>query len=428
MAKLLDGLISVEGRREWRSHWPVVASAMVALAIGHIHLVSMGIMIPHLEGEFGWSRSQITASFLIISLVGFSLSPVLGIVIDKIGSRRVALGGVMLYSSAVALLALTPGSIWIWWAQWFLVAMGSTLLNPTVWVTAISSHFSQSRGVAIAGVLSATGAMAFLGPIATVMLVDQFGWRGGYAVWGSIGLLLAFPPLYFWFFSAKDPNKLRPPTAGPVHNTLTTGPSLSEQIRSKAFIKLATAGPIMSLIFIGFVVNSVPILKEGGLSTVGAASIAGLVGVSQIIGRLASGFLVDRFNARYVGAIVVWFPIFTALILILAGGSTIAAAIAVLLFGFAVGAEVDALAYLCSRHFGLSRLGSIFGVLMGLTVLGAGVGPMLASLIYDTFGSYRTVLFAIVPICLLASYSFLTLGPYPESSGETDAASARKLP
>lgn len=392
---------------------------MVTMAVCHVHVVSLGIMMPDLEGEFGWSRSQITGSFLIVSLIGFSLSPVLGMVIDQIGPRRVALSGITLYCAAIALLALTPGSIWVWWAQWSLVAIGFTLLNPTVWVTAITSHFSQSRGLAIAGVLSATGAMTFAGPLATVMLVDRFGWRGGYALWGLIGFLLAFPPLYFWFFSAKDRNRVLSPAAGPIHNTPTIGASLSEQIGSKAFIKLATAGPVMSLVFIGFIVNSVPILKEGGLTTVGAAAIAGLAGISQIIGRLTSGFLVDRFNARYVGAIVVWCPIFTALILLLAGQSTIAAAIAVLLFGFAAGAELDALAYLCSRYFGFVRLGSILGVLMGLCVLAAGVGPILASLVYDAFGSYRTVLFAMVPLCLLSSYSFLTLGPYPRSSGET---------
>ena len=80
--------------------------------------------------------------------------------------------------------------------------------------------------------------------------------------------------------------------------------------------------------------------------------------------------------------------------------------------GFAVGAETDVISYVSSRLFGLRRLGTLLGVIIGFMLLGNGVGPFLVSLTYDAFGSYDAVLWAAMPLCLICSYCFASLGPY----------------
>lgn len=410
--------MSPAARAEWREHWPVVVSAMVSLAACHAHVLSLGVMIGSLEKEFGWSRAEITSGLFAIALVLFPLSPVMGIAIDRFGPRRIALWGVAIYCLSVASLSLAQPAIWSWWLLWLFVACGCLFVTPTVWVSAITSLFFASRGLAFAMVLSGTGLMAFAGPLLTYVLVDHFGWRMAYVMLGGGTAAIALPILYLFFSSAKDRFRTRSPSDDGPAASLLTGKSLPEGIKSMTFVRLVTAGPIMTIAFTAFVVNVVPILVSSGLTMATAAAIAGVVGVSQITGRLMAGYLVDRFNARLVGAAVVLCPMIASLMLMSIGSSVLLAAVAVFIYGLAIGAELDVLAYLASRSFGARNFGALFGVIVGFCSLGAGIGPILGSLAYDYYGSYHLLLWAIVPLCLLSSYCFFTVAPYPSFDDE----------
>ena len=186
MLKLLDKLVVVEGRGEWRSHWLVVFASMVGIMIAQIHLYSLGAMMAPLEREFGWSRAEISSGLLILSIVVFPLSPIMGIAIDRFGPRRIALCGVTFYSLSIALLSLAQKPIWTWWLLWTLVASGCLFIKPTVWIAAVASLFTASRGLALAVTLSASGIVSSFGPLFTVFLVENFGWRTAYFLLGGL--------------------------------------------------------------------------------------------------------------------------------------------------------------------------------------------------------------------------------------------------
>lgn len=421
MFDLINSRVNPGGEMEWRQNWPVVASAMAGLAAAHSHLYSMGVMIAPLESEFGWSRAKITSGLFIISMILFPLSPVLGAAIDRFGPRRIALSGILIYCLAVASLSLTQQSIWSWWLLWVFVGLGALFLTPTVWVTAITSLYSSSRGLALACLLSATGFMSFSGPLVTYFLVDNFGWRMAYVLWGAISATISIPLLFFFFSSAKDKRRTGAAVADHYDIVAQNGVSFREAVGSISFVKLAIAGPVMAVVFTAFIVNIVPILSYSGIGTATAAAIAGVTGIAQIIGRLSSGYLIDRFDARHVGAIVVLFPVIAVGLLILFGGSAFFALVAVFFFGLAAGSELDVLAYLSSRIFGARNFGAIFGAIMGMAALGGGIGPILGNMVYDHSNSYAALLWAIIPLCLLSSYSFFSLGAYPEFDGDEAA-------
>lgn len=413
MFNLGDSRVNPGGAAEWRQHWPVVASAMAGLAAAHTHLYSMGVMIAPIENELGWSRAQITSGLFIISMILFPLSPVLGVAIDRFGPRRIALSGITIYCLGVASLSLTQQSIWSWWLLWILVGIGALFLTPTVWVTAITSLYSSSRGLALACLLSATGIMSFSGPLVTYFLVENFGWRMTYLLWGLISATISLPLLFFFFSSAKDKRRIAAVTDRNEPPLAHSGVTFREGLGSISFFKLAIAGPVMAIVFTAFIVNIVPILTRSGIGTATAAAIAGVTGIAQIIGRLSSGFLIDRFDARLVGAMIVLFPVIAAALLIRFGGSPSFALIAVFFFGLAAGAELDVLAYLASCFFGARNFGAIFGAIIGMAALGSGLGPILGNLIFDHSGSYAPLLWGVIPLCLLSSYSFFSLGAYP---------------
>jgi MFS family permease len=410
-------LIDAEGQREWREHWPVVVASMMGVLFSIMHLLTLGVMIAPLHREFGWSRAEITFGPLLIPLVGLPLSPLIGLAIDRYGPRRIGLAGVMLYCAALAALSLAQQPIWTWWLLWLLLAFAFLFVTPTVWVTAVTSLFSASRGLALAVLLTANGIAALVMPILTYTLIKNFGWRGTYIFMGSLAAAITLPMLYFFFFSAKDRSRLEQTVASsPDHQgcLILAGVSVRAGLGSFAFFKLAFVGVGAALVFNGLFVNFVPILISSGIRPPSAAAIAGLGGITSIIGRLGAGQLLDRFNARIIGAIAMTFPVVSCLLLIVFAGSKAAAAIAILLFGLAAASELDVLSYLSSRLFGLRNFGAIFGIIIGFVLLGAGGGPFLANLIYDFSGSYHIDLLIAMALCLVNSYCFLSTGPYPK--------------
>lgn len=428
----MQSFIDTAGRKEWREHWPVVVTTMMGLMFSLVHISTVGVMIAPLEHEFGWSRAQITSGLLFIALVGFPLSPFLGLAIDRFGPRSIALFGMALYSVALAALSLAQQPIWTWCILWLFLAFAFLFVSPTVWVAAITSLFSASRGLALGVVLSATGLTALVTPFLTYTLVANFGWRLAFVFLGGLAAVITLPLIYIFFSSAKDQGWRKNSTVrviGSNHpaTSALAGVSAREGLRSTAFIKLALVAALMSLIFNALFVNFVPILTSSGIHPARAAAITGLAGATTILGRLGAGILLDRFNARLVGAVTVTFPIFSCLLLIVFAGSTPAASVALLLFGFSPGAEVDALSYLASRLFGLRNFGALFGIIIGFITLGIGAGPVLASLIYEVSGSYLLDLWIAIPLCLVSSYCLFSLGPFPEfdQDEQTNQSSAQ---
>jgi len=415
MVDVINKLIVPDGKNEWRQHWPVVATTMLGYMISVIHLYSIGVMIAPLQQKFGWSRAEITSGLLIISVVVAPLAPLMGMAIDHFGPRRIALCGVTIYCASIALLSLAQPPIWTWWLLWAFVGVGNLFLAPTVWTAAITSLFSASRGLALAVSMSATGIISSGGPPLTYFLIEHCGWRTAFVLWGAVPAAIGLPLLYLFFSSAKDETR-----TGPIKKSsgsevqAKVGPPFRERVKSVALLKLASAGFIMSIVSIALIVNIVPILTSFGMRPANAAAIAAIVGISQIVGRLTGGYLLDRLNARWVGAVIMIFLAVTCLILIAFRASIPFATVAVLIFGLSIGAEMDVLAYLAARFFGLQKFGTLYGFMVGLLTFGGGLAPVLASLSYDLSGSYLPVLWAIVPLCLLTGYLFLALGPYPK--------------
>ena len=405
--------VSSAGMAEFRKNWTVVLATMIGFALSQIHLYSLGVMIGPLEHSFGWSRTNISSGLLIVSIVVFPLAPLMGRAVDRFGPRRIALLGTTLYCGSVAALALAQPPVWTWWLLWLLVAFGNVFLTPTIWIAAISSLFDASRGLALALAMSGSGLVSLGAPVLTNVLVAHFGWRTAYAVLGGLAAAIMLPILYMFFSSAADqgrvagPNPVQGPASG------TTGLTIAEALRSPPFLKLAVTGFLLSIMTMSVLVNLIPILSSLGIDRSNAPALAGVVGITQIMGRLAGGFLLDRFNARLVGSVTVLFPLLSCMMLLIAGGSAIVAAAAILIFGLTVGAEIDVIAYLTGRFVGMRNFGVLFGAIIALLTLGTGLGPVCASLIYDLTKSYGIVLWVVLVLSLSTSLMLLNLGPYP---------------
>ena len=121
----------------------------------------------------------------------------------------------------------------------------------------------------------------------------------------------------------------------------------------------------------------------------------------------------DRYTGRFVGGAVLLFPIIGCVLLLTLQLDPLTALLVGGIIGLSLGAEVDVFAVLSARYFGVANYGLLFGTIAGLISFGAGVGPTLAGLVFDTYGGYDYLFVAIMPMLVASSLLVLSLGKEP---------------
>jgi MFS family permease len=388
----------------------------MGMSLATIAVYSTGLFLEPLEREFGWSRAELSFGMTIYSIVAVPLGPFVGRWIDRWGARRIAIPGVIIFGAMFASLSLVGSSIMSWWGLWVGIALASLGISPTLWIAAVSSRFEKSRGLAIALSMCGTAISSFFTPLIARWLIDLVGWRSAYAYiglgWSALALLLVLP----FFFDARDRvqavHKSKP--AAPEATPNLTGLTFQEAMRNRAFQKLGIASLLVSLSIVGTVVHLMPILGMRGLNRETAAGVLSILGIASALGKLGTGWLFDRVNARPIAAICLALPAIPLFMLAISPlGQALPAAIAVALLGFAAGAELSATAYLTTRYVGLRAFAQNYAIISCIMAFSAGVGPFIAGLIYDSTGSYGLLLFGGIPVAFVAGLFIATMGPFP---------------
>ena len=399
---------------EWTRYWPLVLASMVGFSFHSAATYSIGLFITPLDNEFGWGRAEITGGLTIAAILSIPLAPLVGAMIDRWGSRRLAIPGLILTALCIASFSLANGSVTQWLALWTGYAILSLGIKATMWTAAISSVFSANRGLALALVLSGTPVAQILAPPLSNWLIDSFGWRMAW-VWLGVGWCLpALVLCVLFLFDAHDQRRIAVRAGKQVSNAELPGLSVREAIRNIPLLRVGVATLIIMVLAIGFIVHQVPILTEAGVTREKAAYLASLAGIAGIIGKLITGYLLDRFHTSWIAglSIAIAAPAFVMLLEPLRTPSLIV--VAMFIIGYTAGCKLQICAYLTSRYGGMKNFGKIFGVMSSLVAMGAGLGPLVAGGIHDLFGSYTPLIIAGIPASLVAGLLLVGLGPYPE--------------
>lgn len=411
------------GWDEWREGWGVVLAATVGITIAVTHIYAIGVLLGPIEQTFGWSRTVASSGLTIVSVIAFLAAPFVGFAVDKLGPRRIGLAGLVVFCSGIAALSLASASPWSWWGLWLIVALGNMGVKGTIWTAGVAGRFQVTRGTALAVALCGTGLGAAVLPLLSAQLAQSHGWRGAVIGVGAIELAVALPLVLLFFYGARDLDRRDRRDSKLLK---LTGLGVREALLSRRFFQLGGAAFAFAVAAIGTVFHFAPILQEGGLAPTRAAAIAGLIGIATIVGRIITGFLVDRMQATRVGMVVFLIPVL-AWIGIMSGQFTGAGPYVVACaVGLAAGAELDLVAYLVTRYFGLRSFGVVFGTISGLLGLAAGVGPLTAAMMFDRFGSYQPVGWIFIPLFVLGSLLVGSLGRYPEFDDEAAVEDASR--
>jgi MFS family permease len=398
-----------DARAEWRSFWFLPFAAALGYSTSVLHVYSIGPFIEPLQREFSWSRAQVSVGITVASFLSALFCVPIGILVDRVGPRRVGLVGVLIMAAAFALLGTATGAVANWIVLWAVIAFGTLCVQATVWTSAVASRFEASRGLALAITLSGGSLSATVFPLLATWLIGAHGWRTAFAALGGIWAGLVFPVLLLCFRGSRDTVSQALPTPGAA----LAGMTLSEGLRSPTLYKLLLASALFSFTAIGAVVHFVPILTDRGAAPLAAAGIASLVGVFSIIGRLGTGVLLDRFPGHLIGAAAFLLPIIASVLLLLDGTNPVSQSIAAAVLGLTVGSEVDVIAYLAARHFGLRNFGALYGAMVMALSLGTAFGPLAAGAVFDRHASYAPFLMLTIVLMTSSAAALLSLGPTP---------------
>jgi len=394
---------------EFRNAWKVLVAAIVgvSLCVTGLPNYAIGLFIDPLSKEFGWSRSAISLWSVWQMGALACVTPVVGILIDRFGSRPIALVSIPLFAAAIASMSLLGGDIRMLYAGAVATSIlgGGTIV--TLYSKTVNGWFRTGRGRALGFLGSGIALASIFGPRALQIVVDRVGWRAGFQFLALI-VLMAFPFVYFLLFERNRDSGA--PDAAPVW-----GLTLKEAVRTSVFWYQAVSYFLISLLTNGLMITLVPYLTDQNLTRAQAAGHLGLFGVSSLLGRLVSGFIFDRFRAPPVCAVIYFMA--TAATAALAFLGVGFSSVCIIVIGLALGSETDALGYLTARYFGMRAYGEIATLFAVGLAIGNGIGPFAVSRLHELSGGYAAPFLVVAALTGIAAVLMVLLSRHPYLKG-----------
>lgn len=392
--------------------WPVLAMALVGVStsVSALLLYSLGALIVPLEQAFGWSRADLQLVSSFIAAGGALSVNAVGWLNARHGMRQVSRVSLVLLSTGLLGMTLLPvnGSIGWLYLGYFLLPLLGVGTTPVTWTQWVNLWFERHRGFALSLVLCGTGVAAAVLPPAITWVVGRSDWRAGFVLLAVLPLLLTLP------WAARTlPVQVRA-SSGSATGTLP-GLTFAQAARTRAFWLCNGALSLVVAGVVGMVSNTVPLLRDLGLSAVAAGAVFSVFGLSLIAGRLLVGVLLDRFWAPAVAAVTLSLPAIGCALFWQADGQTPVAALmlATALVGVGSGAEFDIAAYLVARYFGLRDYGKTFGVHLGVATIGSAIAPFLFAALLRAGMGYGPLLQVCMACFLIGPVLLLGMGRYP---------------
>jgi MFS family permease len=399
--------------------WWMVLVTAIALAAGPILVAStFGIFIKPLAETFGWSRSAISLGFSIIAGMASLAAPVVGVLADRVGPRKVILCAALLFGSGFLSFAFLSASIWHFYALYIFIALGGIGLTTIPYATTIARWFVRQRGLALGfmGVGVFVGGM-YAPPLVTYV-ITHWGWRWAYVTLGLLVWSIILPVIGLFLVESPQQLGLRPdgdtegrksPTISTSHATPGRDCTFAEARAMLPFWLMAVSFFLLSVTIHGCITHLAPLLTDQGLSAQQAATVLMLFSGMGAVGRVTTGYLVDRLPPHLVATgyfLVVVIGLFAAL----GSSNERLALLFAAMIGLGFGAESDIMPYLTACYFGLKSFGEIYGWIFGAFAFGAVLGPLLMGLVFDATGSYRVALLIFIPATALGAGLMLPLG------------------
>ncbi|PWK14845.1 MFS transporter [Tumebacillus permanentifrigoris] len=397
--------------------WIVVGVTFLTLLVAAGIRSTPGVLILPLEQEFGWELTDISLA-LSVNILFYGLAgPFMAAVIDRLGMRKTMVLSLTLLAAGTALTTLMTQT-WHLLLLWgVLVGLGTGTMSNVLGAMVANRWFVQHRGMVV-GILTAsaaTGQLLFLPLLAQIAM--SAGWRQT-AFTTSIAALVLIPLVWFLLRDRPRDVGLAPLGASEEEAAAALAPPVATgnlfleplkvlrvAVRSKPFWLLAG-----TFFFCGFSTNGligthlIPACVEHGIPEVTAAGMLALMGLFDLVGTTASGWLSDRFDNRWL---LFWYYGLRGLSLLFLPYALDSGYVPMLAFTIFYGldwiATVPPTVRLTADLFGKEKVGMVYGWIACAHQLGAATAAYEAGLLHSLFESYAVPFLLSGGVCILAA-------------------------
>lgn len=379
----------------------------VVLALGTTQVIGYGtlyyafaILVPAMAEEFAASTTSLYAIFSVGLLAGGLAAPQLGAWMDRYGAPRIMAAGSLVTALLVAGLAAAPGLPVVAVLIIAIEVVGVAVLYNAAFATLAFLGRAEARRAITHLTLIAGFASTLFWPF-TGWSVEAFGWRGTYAIYAALHLLVALP-LHAWIAARPRHGGPGGPAAGPRQDA---GPPLSGAAARQAFWAVAVSFALTGVLTAALAVHLVPVLQAREL---GAASylVAMLMGPAQVLIRLVDALFWRGLHPLTVALVSATALPAAILVLVLPIDPVVAGAVFAVLFGLGAGLSSIVRGSVPLALFGAAGYGARLGRLAAIrTMLGAGA-PFLFAAGLEAFGATA----ALVAALLVGLAALLPLG------------------
>jgi predicted MFS family arabinose efflux permease len=399
----------------------VAAVAFVALVGAAGFRATPSVMLQPLHDEFGWSLGTISAAVSVNLLLYGLTAPFAAALMEKLGLRRVVAGALLVVSAGSGLTVFMQQSwqLILCWGVLVGLGTGSMALG---FVAIVANRWFVARRGLVTGVLTAGGAagqLIFLPLLAR--LTGEHGWRVAALTVASAALLVV--PLVWWRLRDRPadlgataygagPDDVASLNFVPPGSAVKTAlRALTQAARTRAFWLLAGGFAICGATTNGLVgTHFIPAAHDHGMTQTTAASLLALVGLFDIAGTIASGWLTDRVDSRILLGGYYALRGLSLLVLpsLFAATAHPSMVIFILFYGLDWVATVPPTVALCREYFGTSGA-VVFGWVFASHQFGAAIAATAAGLVRDQLGTYDAAWYGAGALALAASLLSLSL-------------------
>ena len=396
--------------------WIVVAVTFAALLVSSGVRTAPSVIIVPLEAAFGWTRADISLA-VAISLFAYGFGgPIGGSLVDRFGPRRVMIGGLALTLTGLLPLAgmTEQWQLLLLWG--LLVGVGTGIVTNVLGATVALRWFNRRRGIVVGlfSAASAAGQLLFL-PL-LIGMASRNGWPAVFTTLAAITGLVLVPVVLLMRNRPQDMG-LKPigeaTAATQIADARRT--PLRDAVRSRDFWLLAGSFFICGYTTNGLIgTHLLPHTLEHGFVEAEISWALAFMGLMNIFGTLASGWLSDRYDNRYLLACYYGFRALSlvALPFILEMRGMLLFA---LIYGLDWVATVPPTVNLTANRFGRASLGTIYGWIFCSHMIGAGIASYAGGLFRDLLGDYHLIFISAAVLGLVAVGLVLSLGKAPKS-------------
>lgn len=389
--------------------WTIVTVTFLALLVSSGVRTAPSVLIRPLEAAFSWNRESISLA-VAVSLFAFGFGgPIGGTLVDRFGPRRVMTAGLALTAAGLIPL-ISLSQLWQLHLFWGLVVgVGTGIVTNVLGATVALRWFNRYRGLVIGvfGAASAAGQLLFLPPL--IRLASTSGWQAVIIALVSTVIIVLVPVLLFMRNRPSDVD------ASPLGESTSASAqmdsrktSLADALRTRDFWLLAGSFFICGYTTNGLIgTHLLPHTLEHGFIETDISWALALMGLMNIIGTLASGWLSDRYDNRRLLAMYYGFRALSlaALPFILEMQGMLIFAV---IYGLDWVATVPPTVNLTAQRFGRGSLGMIYGWIFCSHMIGAGIASYAGGLFRDLLGDYYLIFVSAAVLGLVAS--LLALG------------------